>query len=135
MKKYLCKICQKPLVDFDKNGKQAFGQHEWWCPAANPDRDTPARTQAIKKLVCGSDCPFKDSAITDAGVLAICEKCPNQLARAAINTNIKRQKIVEVVFPAKPKRPSVIPLKLYLDALERITLLQNELDQLKRVQR
>lgn len=109
-----------------------MGTHEWWCPAANPHRDSPARKQALNKLVCGSTCKYKNTAITDVGDLAICEKCPNQLARAAINANINKQKIVEVIFPAKKRKPSVVPLKLYIDLLERNAKLESQLKQFKR---
>ena len=136
MEKYLCKICGIQLVETDENGKLHFGRHQRWCAAKYPSNDSPGLKSAKSKLVCGGGNGCKrhsNSQISDLGEIAICKGCPNEaLARESVDAHVKLsggKKPVEVVYPARRRKFSVVPVTLYLDALDRIVKLERKLEQ------
>ena len=140
MQNHLCRYCDIQLIEKDENGKLRFGKHLKGCPALLvPKTEGPARKAAKSRLVCGDLCVAPDSTITDLGNgLSHCSKCKSSavdLAKQARSYQMYNQgnkkPIMDIIHPA-PKKSLPDFKRLYLDLLQKYTVVIEELEQYKK---
>ena len=136
---HICRYCGINLIEQDENGKLHFGKHLKGCPALlQPKTEGPARKAAKSRLVCGDFCTAPESTITDLGNgLSYCSKCKSaaDLAKQARNYHMNkegnRKSAMDIIHPA-PQKSLPDFKRLYLDLLQKYTIIIEELEQYKK---
>jgi len=141
LENHLCRFCGIQLVDKnEKTGKLRFGKHLKGCPSVlSPKTEGPARKAARSRLICADNCIAPSSDLVDLGNgLVHCSRCPAaELAQDASAPHMKGQGKrgnVEIIHPA-PRKTVEHWKQLYLELLQRHTVVLEELEQLKRDER
>lgn len=137
---HICRYCGINLIEQDENGKLQFGKHLKDCPALLvPKTEGPARKAAKSRLVCGDFCTAPETTITDLGNgLSHCSKCKssavdlaNQARSYQMYNQGNRKPTMDIIHPA-PQKSLPDFERLYLDLLQKHSMVLEELEQYKK---